>query len=169
MQYLLIHILYVTFALSLVPASIQADEKKFDKPPYYLTDEELDKKLGIDPKTKASDQFVWVVYFHRVPGCDTCQVMSKYIFETLETRFKDDLKDKTVVLRYRNLGDKKNADLVRKLKIKSPSLAVMIVKDGKLSKAKLAGKTWSLASDKGKFVDYVAEEINSYKKDADKQ
>ena len=161
-------ILIPLFLCSLVPVSIQAEEKKDDRPPYYLTDEELDKKLGVDGSAdentqKAPDQFVWVVYFHRVPGCDTCQLMSKYVYETIDTRFSDDVKVKDIVLRYRNFEEKKNADLVKKLNIKSPSLAIMIVKNGKLSKAKLAGKIWSLASDKKKFMDYVEEEINAYK------
>ena len=157
---------FVSFAfltLLFLPAIVQADEKKDDKAPYYLTDEELDKKLGVDEKAEAPEAFVWVVYFHRVPGCDTCQLMSKYIYETVDSRFKDDTKVKEIVLRYRNIEDKKNADLVKKLKIKSPSLAIMIVKDGKLLKVKLAGKIWSFAKDKDEFMDYVEAEINAYK------
>lgn len=160
--------LFISFflcSLILVPASVQAKEKKDDKPPYYLTDEELDKKLGVDTKAKTPEVFVWVVYFYRTPGCDTCQIMSKYVYETVDTRFSDEVKAKNMLLRYRNFEEKKNADLVKKLNIKSPSLAIMIVKDGKLAKAKLAGKIWSLASDKKKFIDYVTEEINAYKKE----
>lgn len=162
----MIAILFVLSAVVLSPMITQADEKKKDdKAPYYLTDEELDKKLGVDEKTELPEVFVWVVYLHRVPGCDTCQLMSKYIYETVDTRFKDDTKIKEIVLRYRNFEDKKNADLVKKLKIQSPSLAIMIVKNGKLVKAKLAGKIWSLAKDKDEFIDYVEKEINAYKKE----
>ena len=162
----MIAFLFVLSAVALSPVVVQADDKKKDdKPPYYLTDEELDKKLGVDEKSEVPEIFVWAVYFHRVPGCDTCQLMSKYIYETVDTRFKDDVKVKDLVLRYRNFEEKKNAELVKKLKIKSPSLAIMIVKDGKLSKAKLAGKIWSLAKDKDEFMDYVEAEINAYKKE----
>lgn len=155
------------FVFVLAPMIALADEKKDDKPPYYMTDEQLDKKLDVDEKAKAPKMFVWVVYFHRVPGCDTCQLMSKYIYETVDTNFTDDVKVKEMVLRYRNFEEKKNEDLVKKLKIKSPSLAVMIVKDGKLVKAKLAGKIWSLAGDKKKFMEYVTEEIAAYKKEVE--
>lgn len=158
-------IAFMLLGLFLLPTALQAEEKKDDKPPYYLTDAELDKKLGVDEETKPPEQFVWVAYFHRVPGCDTCQLMSKYIYETIDARFSDDVKVKEILLRYRNFEDRKNAEIVKKLKIKSPSLAIMIVKDGKLTKAKLAGKIWSLASDKDKFMDYVEEEINVYKKE----
>ena len=156
--------LFVLPAVVLSPTVVQADDKKKDdKPPYYLTDEELDKKLGVDAEAESPEAFVWVVYFHRVPGCDTCQLMSKYVYEAVDTRFSDDVKSKEIVLRYRNLEEKKNADLIKKLKIKSPSLAIMIVKDGKPVKAKMAGKIWSLAKDKDEFMDYVEKEINAYK------
>lgn len=162
----IIAFLFVLSVVALVPMAAYADEKKDDKAPYYLTDGELDEKLGVDADAETPETFVWVVYFHRVPGCDTCQLMSKYVYETVDTRFKGDTKIKDVVLRYRNLEDKKNAGLVKRLKVKSPSLAVMIVKDGKPAKAKLAGKIWSHAKDKDEFTDYVAKEIDSYKKEA---
>jgi hypothetical protein len=138
------------------------ERREDDRPPYYLTDEELDKKLGIDEKTEAPKEYVWVVYFHRVPGCATCQLMSKYIYETVEKQFGDNVKAKEIVLRYQNFEDRKNAGLVKKLGIKSPSLAVVQIKDGKLVKAKLADKIWALAAEKEKFVDYVEEEIKTY-------
>jgi hypothetical protein len=113
-------------------------------------------------KTETLKEYVWVVYFHRVPGCDTCQLMSKYIFETVNERFGDDVKGKKIVLHYRNFEEKKNADLVKKLGIKSPMLAVIQIKDGKMVKAKLADKIWSLAAEKKKFIDYVEKEIETY-------
>ena len=149
------------FTVSQVMGQVKA-EKEDNKPPYYLTDVELDKKLGIDEKTEASKEYIWVVYFHRVPGCETCQLMSKYVYETVKERFANEVKDKQIVLRYRNFEEPKNAALVKKLGIKSPSLAVIQVKDGKMVKAKLADKIWSLAAEKEKFMDYVAREIKSY-------
>jgi len=149
----------VCFAVSTVFCAEKTDE---DKPPYYLTDAELDKKLGVDEKVDAPKEYVWVIYFHRVPGCDTCQLMSKYIYETIKERFGGDVKGRKIVLRYRDFEEKKNADLVKKLGIKSPSLAVIQIKDGKMAKAKPAAKIWSLAAEKDKFIDYVEKEIKSY-------
>ena len=154
---------------SLVTASHAFGQVKTDKedarPPYYLTETELDRKLGIevkaDEKPVAPKEYIWLVYFHRVPGCDTCQLMSKYVYETVKERFADDVKGKNIVLRYRNFEDPKNAALVKLLNIKSPSLAIIYVKDGKPVKAKFAGKIWSLASDKEKFMKHVEEETKS--------
>lgn len=164
----LLAFLVVLSVVFLLPTAARANEKKEgdDPVPYRLTDEELDEKLGVDEDAEAPEIFVWVVYFHRVPGCDTCKKMAKYVFETVDTRFKDDTRIKKVVLRYRDIEEKKNADLVKKLKIRSPALALMIVDDGKLTKAKIAGKIWSHVGDKDKFMDYVEEEIAAYKKSA---
>ena len=157
--HVLLFVLATCFAVSYV---CQAQTKAEDKPPYSLTDVELDKKLGIEEKTELPKEYIWVVYFHRVPGCDTCQLMSKYIYETVEKQFSDDVKGKKIVLRFQNFEDRKNAALVQKLGIKSPSLAIIQIKDGKLVKAKLAGQIWSLAAEKEKFVDYVEKEIKAY-------
>ena len=159
----------LTACLSLFTASQVMGQVKVEKedtqPPYYLTEVELDKKLGIevkaDEKPVAPKEYIWLVYFHRVPGCDTCQLMSKYIYETVAKRFADDVKAKNIVLRYRNFEDSKNAALVKLLGVKSPSLAIIHVKDGKLIKAKFAGKIWSLASEKEKFMKHVEEETKS--------
>ena len=158
-KYVILVLVASFFYVSTVFAQQKMDE---NKPPYYLTDVELDKKLGIDEKKEAPKEYVWVIYFHRVPGCDTCQLMSKYVFETFKERFGDETKGKQIVLRYKNFEDRKNLDLVRKLKIQSPLLAIIFVKDGKMVKAKFATKIWSLTTEKEKFMEYVEKEIKVY-------
>ena len=158
-KYVIFMLVMSLFCVSTVLAQQETDE---NKPPYYLTDAELDKKLSIDEKTEAPKEYVWVIYFHRVPGCETCQLMSKLVYETVEEQFVDNAKEKQTVLRYRNFEEKKNADLVKKLGVKSPTLAIMIIKDGKLAKAKLADKIWAFAGDKKKFMEYVEKEIKAY-------
>jgi DNA-binding protein len=160
-------LLFVLAVCIAAPSAISTEKKEEEKPPYYLTDAELDKKLGVAEKdetqrVEAPKEYVWVVYFHRVPGCDTCQLMSKYIYETIEKRFGDNVKGKEIVLRYQNFEDRKNAALVTRLGIRSPMLAIIQIKDGRLVKAKLADKVWALAADKDKFIDYVEKEIKIY-------
>ena len=132
------------------------------RPPYDLTESELDMKLGIDNSDELSKDYVGVIYFHIVPGCDTCQLMSQYIYETIAERFADDAKERRIVLRYRDMEDAENAELMKKLGIKSPSLAVIRIQDGKMTKAILAGQIWSHAADKAEFMDYIEEEIRWY-------
>jgi hypothetical protein len=133
-----------------------------NKLPYYLTEVELDKKLGVDEKVEVPKEYVWVVYFHRIPSCDTCLLMTQYTYETIEQRFGDEVKQKIIVFRYMNFEEEQNTDLVEKLGIKVPMLAVIKINDGKMEKAKLARKVWILAAEKDEFIDYVEKEIKLY-------
>jgi hypothetical protein len=133
-----------------------------DKPPYYLTDAELDKKLGVDEKNEAPKEYVWVVYFHQVPGCDNCRLMSKYAYETVKESFADEVKNRKIVLRYQDFEDKKNIELVRRLNVNSPTLVIIQVRDGKPVKAKRALEIWSHAADRENLMFYLEAEIKAY-------
>lgn len=162
--------LCVMLAFFVTQAGLFAKEKeeiyKVDAPnaksPYYLTVEKLDEALGVDKDTEKAKDYVRVIYFHRVPGCATCQMMSKYIFETVQKSFSGELKNKKVILRYYNFEDPKNEKLVKTFKVKSPSMFVIQGTGGKDVKAKNADQIWPLASDKKKFMEYVEKEIRDY-------
>jgi hypothetical protein len=133
------------------------------KPPYYLKTEQLDEALGVvDPEAAMPKDYVRVIYFHRVPGCATCQLMSKYIFETLLTAFPKELKEKKIILRYYNFEDPKNEKIVKTFKVGSPSLFIIQGVDGKDVKAKNANQIWPLSTDKKKFLAYVEKEVRGY-------
>ncbi len=137
-----------------------------DTTPYFLlSDEELDRKLGLEntANNAAPRDYVWVVYFYHLPECESCRIMSEAVFEILQTRFAAEVRTGQVVLRYRNFEDDSNAALVGKLKIESPSLAVLQMKDGKPVKAKLAGKIWSLLAAPAELSEYVCEIIQGYR------
>jgi len=129
-----------------------------------MSDEELDRYFGVDEENigKIPDEYVWIVYFHRLPECEACRVMSGYLEELLTSRFHDDLKRQRIIFRYRNFEEGANAALVQKLKITAPSLVVMLVKDRKPTKANLAGRIWSLVAEKQELFDYLDEIIQDY-------
>ena len=135
------------------------------KPPYHLSIDELDEALGVDPEAERPKDFVRVIYFHIVPGCDICQVMSKNVFQTLITSFKDELKSKRVILRFYDMEDEKNAKIVQAFDVKGPSLYIVQGIDGKDAKAKNADQIWSLVTTKKKFLEYVEKEVRAYLSD----
>ena len=157
-----IYISIIVVCLSSVGRAADVTNTANDKPPYYMTDKALDESLEIGTKIAQPAEFVQVIYFHRSPGCSTCQKMSKYVYQTVKTRFAKEIAHRQLILRYRNFEDPQHAVLVQRLKIKSPSLAILWIKDGKPVKAKLATRIWSLAGEKDKFFDYVQEEIGTY-------
>lgn len=156
------------FVVSHVLAQEKPEEKD-NRPLYELDDKELDKKLGVDEKAETLKDYICVIGFHRIPACSSCELMSKYVYETVTERFADGVKDKKIVLRYRDYEDEKNADLVKKLGIRSPSLVVLQFKGGKPAKAKMAATIWALAAEKEKFMDQVEEDIKWYLSDFEEE
>ena len=160
------------FVLILLTQAVFAEDKEVYKvtaldatPPYHLSVEELDKALGVDPTAERPKDYVRVIYFHIVPGCDICQVMSKNVFQTLITSFKDELKSKRVILRFYDMEDEKNAKIVQAFDVKGPSLYIVQGIDGKDAKAKNADQIWSLVTTKKKFLEYVEKEVRAYLSD----
>ena len=129
-----------------------------------LSDTELDRYFGVEEEAlgKTPAQYVWVVYFHRLPECESCREMSQHLRELFTRRFHDDVKQQRIVYRYRDFEDHSNAALVQKLKITSSTLAIMFVKDGKPLKAKLAWRIWSLTAEREELFDYLGEMIQEY-------
>ncbi|MGL6225164.1 MAG: nitrophenyl compound nitroreductase subunit ArsF family protein [Thermoguttaceae bacterium] len=143
------------------------------KPPYDWTQEQLNKELNINQQvdsegkpiiTKQPKDYITVIYFHRSPGCQTCQLMSKYVFETLKEKFTKPLQNKTVVLAYLNFEEAKNEKIVKRLKIGSPTMVVLQTVNEKDVKAKRCDKIWELAGDKKAFFQFVENEVADYVK-----
>ncbi len=149
--------------------TVSAYDPQKDKAPYHMTDKELDKTFDVKAETKMPDTYVRVLYFHRVPGCSTCQTMSKYIYETILRTYPEEVKNRRIVLRYFNFESPKNAKLVKTFKIASPTLVLIQGQNGKDVKAKKADKIWSLAGDKNIFMKYVGKEIDAYLKPTKQQ
>jgi len=145
------------------PFAVAYDPQK-DKAPYYLTDAELDETLEVDADASKPEDYVRVLYFHRTPGCSTCQTMSKYVYETILKDYPEEAKKRRIVLRYYDFENPKNAKLVKAFKISSPALVLVQGRDGKDVKAKRADKIWALAGDKTAFMKYVGKEIDAYLK-----
>ena len=129
-----------------------------------LSDEELDRWFGVEESNigKTPEDYVWIVYFHRLPECAACRTMSLHLQEFFSSRLPDEVKRRRIVFRYRNFEDGANAALVQKLKIAGPALVVMLVKDKKPVQAKLAGQIWSLTAEQQELFDYLGEMIQEY-------
>ena len=133
-----------------------------EKSPYELSAEALDESLGVDVDAPKPEDFVRAVYFYRVPSCDNCKKMSKTIFEIVKTRFADETKNKTLVLRYMNYEDPKYAKIVEAFDVKIPILVIVEVKGGKDARGKKAERIWELFADEENLNAYIAEELNAW-------
>ena len=128
-------------------------------PPYRMTASELDDALGAAQDTEIPGENVRVLYFHRTPGCATCQKMAKMVYEIIGKSFSAEVRSKQVILRYYDFEDPKNSRLVKAFNVKSPSLILVRTREGKQVSAKYADQIWTLAADRRKFFRYVEKEI----------
>jgi ABC-type glycerol-3-phosphate transport system substrate-binding protein len=110
-----------------------------------------------------SDRVV-VMYFHRVPGCPTCQKMRAYTKEAVEGAFAQQIKDGKVELHYIAFEDQKNAALTKGYKVSGPSLIVARVTGNKVAEYKNLTEMWSKVGDKQAFVEYVQTNVKDYQK-----
>ncbi len=129
------------------------------KAPYYLSNQQLDESLQVDAKTPPPDRFIRLVYFHRVPGCQTCQKMSQFVYQTVQNRFSEQVKNKSLVLRYINFEDPKFALFAQTFKVNSPTLIAIEVRKGKDVRYWNLNQIWPLSADKAKFEQYIESEL----------
>lgn len=107
---------------------------------------------------------VVVMYFHRVPGCPTCQKMRGYTQEAVKGEFAKQIKDGKVELHYINFEDQKNAALTKGYKVSGPALIVARVAGNKVAEYKNLTEMWSKVGDKKAFIGYVQTNVKDYQK-----
>lgn len=109
---------------------------------------------------------VTAYYFHGSFRCFTCINMEKYSKEAIETNFKDSLQSGKLEFRAVNVEERGNEHFVKDYQLYTKSLILSFIKDGKEVKSKNLDKIWTLAREKGKFIEYVTNEVKAFMKDA---
>jgi len=71
-----------------------------------------------------------MVYFHRPQRCPTCLCFEERIIHVVNTYFQDELESGKLTFGVYNIGDSKNADMVKKYGAVSSQLFINTVKDG---------------------------------------
>ncbi len=92
--------------------------------------------------------------------------MATYVVETVREKFRNEVREKRVELRYVDFEAPKNRRLASTLKIGGPTLALVVGRDGKDRRAKKATKIWALVGDEERFIRYVETEIRAALREA---
>lgn len=155
-RYTTLAIIAFVFFGGIIPASSQQAP---ESAPHYKTAAEVDKALNVNSQTPCPTRFIRLAYFHRVPGCQTCQIMSRYVFETVETKFAPEAESKKLVLRYIDFENPRYAAQTRAYKISGPTLTAIEVQNGKDVRYWRLDKIWTFAGNKAQFQNYVETEL----------
>lgn len=104
-----------------------------------------------------SDTYVGVLYFHRTNPCPTCQKMSAYTKEAVETGYAKQVTDG--IVKYFYIDYEAHAQFAKAYKITRPSLVLIEVTKGKVTGHRNLTDIWTLSRDKQKFIRYVQDDI----------
>jgi hypothetical protein len=141
--------------IALVGAMAQTEEKGEVAPsekPDSLSQEEA----------APAGQTVIVSYFHGNRRCGTCMKLEAYSKETIQTNFKQELADSSVIWRTVNYDEEDNKHYIDDYGMYTKSLILSRVSDGKDVEWKNLDKIWQLVKDKDKFMAYVQAETRDF-------
>jgi hypothetical protein len=105
---------------------------------------------------------VIAAYFHRTERCPTCKRIGALTTEAVTKGFPKQLKAKAVQVRMIDFQDKKNAHLTAFYTIKGPTLILMDVTDGKVTRWMPMPRVWQLVGQTEKFHTYVHQGVETY-------
>lgn len=105
---------------------------------------------------------VIAAYFHRTERCPTCKRIGALASETMTKGFVSEMESKAVQIRLVDFQDPKYSQLAAYYKIKGPTLILMDVNDGKVTRWMPMPKVWQFVGQPEKFHAYVGDAVKGY-------
>jgi len=126
------------------------------RPPSYWSVAEQARGLGVDPDTPFPTRYITVVYFHRLPSCVECQLMARYVFDVLKEDFAEDVKARSINLKFIDFENEVNLPIVEIFDVRGPSLFIYEVNRGEnQSRVRILNRIWAYIYDEEDFKEYV--------------
>lgn len=85
--------------------------------------------------------------------------MSAYIDEAIRTAFSEEMRQGRVRMAMIDFQDPKNQAYVQAYRVTGPTLVLLDVHNGRVTRWKPAPRVWSLVGRKSEFFEYVQSEI----------
>ncbi len=101
-----------------------------------------------------------VYYFHRTQRCSSCLTIGKYIKETIENNFADEIKNGTVDFQEINVELPENRELAAKFKASGSSLFINAIRNNQ-DNISQDTNVWRLAGNENQFKIYLEDKLNS--------
>jgi hypothetical protein len=105
-----------------------------------------------------------VLYFHATVRCQTCITIEEFTKNTLESEFKNELKNGTIAFKSFDFLDTLNEHFQDDYKFESQTLILSKKVNGKEVKWVNLEKMWDAVADYSKFKKYVVKEIKKITK-----
>lgn len=108
---------------------------------------------------------VIVYYFHGTRRCFSCITVETNAAQVIEDNFQQQITDGSLKWMPLNMDDPGGEVITEKFGIKTNTLVVAKMADGKYTGHKKLNKVWQLIDDPEGFSEYVTDEINAFLKD----
>jgi len=102
-----------------------------------------------------------VYYFHRTARCYSCKTIGRFVRETIEQKYSEQLKNGTIDFREINVELPENKKIAEKYQATGSSLYINRIIDSK-DNIEQDANVWRLLSDEVQFKSYLENKINSY-------
>jgi hypothetical protein len=109
--------------------------------------------------SKIDSNRIDVLYFHATVRCQTCITIEEFTKNTLESEFKNELKNGTITFKSIDFLDTLNEHFQDDYKFESQTLILSKKENGKEIKWKNLDKMWDEIADYSRFKKYVVKEI----------
>lgn len=121
----------------------------------------VDTSNKAESRTISRANYLEVFAFHGTRQCETCKNMKANTRETLETYFKDQLKDSLIVFRIVDVDLEENAKLAEKFQATGTALMVNRVIDGKDHIEDLSDFAFDKANNAQEFIPELKQKITT--------
>lgn len=111
---------------------------------------------------KAEAGHIDAVYFHTTARCYSCNLMEKYIRETLDGKFSKQMKNGKIKFQAINVQIPENRHYVQDYKLYTKSFVLSLKSGGEEKKWINCDKIWNLVRNETAFKNYIKAEVESY-------
>ncbi len=101
-----------------------------------------------------------VYYFHRTQRCYSCLTIGKYVKETIEDNFTDEIQNGIIDFQEINVELPENREIAEKFKASGSSLFINAVKNNQDDIGQDTN-VWRLVTDENKFKSYLKNKLDS--------
>jgi len=112
------------------------------------------------PSVKKSADKIEIYYFHRTQRCYSCNILSRYVRETIEQKFSEEIESGKIEFREINIDLPENKNVTGKFQASGSSLFINAIKDGQ-DNISQDTSVWRLLNNRSQFENHLANKINS--------
>ncbi len=127
---------------------------------YLAVDQgEENSHSGVDEKVISGKKVVEAYYFHTAVRCHTCNLMERYIRETVYQHFASKIESGDLKFRSINVDNATNTHFINTYHLYTKTLIISLRKDGKEIDWINCDKIWKYAGNEKRFKKYVKSEL----------